>query len=214
LKIYDVSMMIHEQMMVYKNIDEKRPKITMVKKWETDGINESVISMNVHTGTHIDAPYHMDQNGSTIDQVDPARLMRSCRVLEMTEITGSITALDLFGKEIKKGDFILFKTANSFKEEFSDDFIYLDQSGAAYLTEKGVSGVGIDALGIERGQPGHQTHHLLMDKGIIIIEGLCLGDVPEGEYFMIALPLKIKAADGAPARVVLLEGKEDGRMLL
>ncbi len=85
------------------------------------------------------------------------------------------------------------------------DFIYLKKSGAEFLAEQGIIGVGIDALGIERAQPNHETHNILMEKGIIIIEGLRLKEVPTGNYFMCALPLKIKGADGAPARVVLME---------
>ena len=63
-----------------------------------------------------------------------------------------------------------------------------------------------DALGIERDQPGHLSHHPLMDKGIIILEGLILKDAPAGSYTLIAPPLKLVGAEGAPARAVLVEG--------
>ena len=68
---------------------------------------------------------------------------------------------------------------------------------------KEIKGVGIDALGIERNQT--PTHKLLLGAGIIIIEGLRLKDVPEGEYFLIALPLKIKDVEAAPTRAILVE---------
>ena len=205
MKIYDISMMIHEEMMVYKNEEAKKPHLVFVKKIPADAINESTATMNLHTGTHIDAPYHMDEKGSTIDKVDLDRLLTSCTVLDLKKVTGGITREDLLEQPIKKGDFLLFKTANSFSDLFMPLFIYLEKSGAEFLAEKGIAGVGIDALGIERNQPMHETHKVLMEKGIIIIEGLQLKEVPKGSYFMCALPLKIKGADAAPARVVLVD---------
>jgi len=203
MKTYDVSMIIHEEMMIYKNDEAKRPHLTFVKKLPSDTSNESSINMNLHTGTHIDAHYHMDENGDTIEKLDLDRLMTRCRVIDMTHVRGGISRGDLMALKIERGDFLIFKTANSFSEEFLAEFIYLEKSGAEFLAEQGISGVGIDSLGIERNQPKHETHKVLMDKGIIIIEGLRLKDVPEGSYLMCALPLKIKGADGAPARVVL-----------
>ncbi len=205
MKLYDVSMIIHEEMMVYKNDEKKKPQLECVKKIPRDRTNESSITMNLHTGTHIDAPYHMNEQGDTIDHMELSRLLVPCFVWDLTTVHSGITKEDLCVHKIEKGDFLLLKTANSFATEFSHEFIYLEKSGARFLAEMEISGVGIDALGIERNQPEHETHKVLMERGIIIIEGLQLKDVPEGNYFMCALPLKIKGADGAPARVVLIE---------
>ena len=67
--------------------------------------------------------------------------------------------------------------------------------------------MGIDALGVERSQPGHETHLALLGHDIMVLEGLALKDVAEGRYLLIALPLLIDGADGAPARAVLVEGR-------
>jgi len=64
--------------------------------------------------------------------------------------------------------------------------------------------VGIDSLGIERDQPGHETHKILLSLEIVILEGLLLKNIREDEYFLIALPINVAGADGAPARAVLL----------
>jgi len=205
LKIYDISMLIHENMIVYKNHKDKRPNIDRAKKFETDGINESTIAMSLHAGTHIDANYHMIENGETIEKTDLNKLFSKCRVLDLTSVDDCITREDLEKYNIQKDEVILLKTKNSFATEFLFKFIYLKESGAKYLAEKLISVVGIDALGIERDQPGHMTHHALMSKGITIIEGLQLDEITEGEYYMCALPIKIKGGDGAPARVVLLD---------
>jgi arylformamidase len=100
---------------------------------------------------------------------------------------------------------VLLKTRNSFEDLLEGDFVYLDGSGAQYLKELGIVGAGTDALGIERAQPEHETHKTLLEAGIIILEGLRLADVPVGEYLLISAPVKI-AAEGAPARAMLIEG--------
>lgn len=202
MKIYDVTAPIYEGMPVYKNKEEKQPKITTV----TNGhVTESRISLDVHTGTHIDAPLHMINDGDTIETIPIEKLIRPCKVFDLTNVEEKITKEDIEHLPIEKNDFILFKTKNSYDEEFNFSFIYVAECAAHYLVEKEIAGVAIDALGIERAQEGHPTHRTLMSNGIIIMEGLRLKEVPEGEYLMIAAPLKILGTDASPARVVLVK---------
>ncbi|MGH4120125.1 cyclase family protein [Clostridium sp.] len=203
--IYDISMTIEKSMGVYKNIEEKRPVIKFDRKIPKDSINESSMCMNLHTGTHIDAPYHVDDMGATIEAIDLTKLFTKCRVLDLTKVKNRITKKELMDKNIEQGEFLLLKTINSFTEEFDPSFVYVEKSGAEYLAQKEIVGVAIDSYGIERGQPEHETHKILFNKGIIIIEGVRLKEIGEGEYFMCALPLKIKGVDGAPARIVLIK---------
>ena len=203
--IYDISMTIEKNMGVYKDKEEKRPIIRLEKQIPKDSINESSMYMNLHTGTHIDAPYHVDIIGDTIETMDLNKLVTKCRVLDLTFVVDGITKEDLIDKAIKPGEFLLLKTKNSFTEEFEPDFVFVKKSGAEYLAEKGIIGVAIDSFGIERSQPEHETHKILFSKGIIIIEGVRLKEIEEAEYLMCALPLKIKGVDGAPARIVLIK---------
>lgn len=123
----------------------------------------------------------------------------------MTNVDDRITKEDLIHFDIQENDFLLFKTKNSFDDAFNFEFIYVAEDAATYLAEKRIRGVGIDALGVERNQAGHPTHKTLFSHGIIIIEGLRLKDVPAGEYWMVAAPLKLVGTDAAPARVLLFE---------
>ena len=159
----------------------------------------------MHTGTHVDAPLHFVPEGKTIDQIPLDRLLRSCRVLDLTSVRGGIEVQDLQQWSIKGGEFIILKTRNSLqtRREFDPEFVYVTGEAAEYLVNVGIDGVGIDALGIERSQPDHRTHRLLLSHGILIIEGLQLAEVPPGEYMMSALPLAVPGAEAAPARVVL-----------
>ncbi|PTX58279.1 kynurenine formamidase [Melghirimyces profundicolus] len=205
-KVYDVSMTIHEEMAVYKNKAEKKPEIEVIQDFDTSPARESRIHLDVHTGTHVDAPLHMLPDGGTMKTLEIEKLTGPCRLLDLTHVTGGIGRADLEGVGIREGDFVLLKTRNSDREDFDFEFVFLSQDGAEYLTSIGVRGVGIDALGIERGQPGHPTHKTLFRAGILIVEGLRLKDVPVGEYFLTAVPIKLRDTEAAPARVLLFEG--------
>lgn len=206
MKIYDISMDIDKDIPVYNNNPEKKPVFKVVKDYSSGSTYyESRVDMEMHTGTHLDAPLHMLQGGGTIDTLDLSKVITGCRVLDLTGIKDSIREQDLAGKSIKAGEFVLFKTRNSFSDKFEFDFVYLEQSGARFLKEIGVAGVGTDALGVERSQPGHETHKLLLEAGIVILEGLRLEEVSEGEYFLFAAPIKLKGTEAAPARAVLIE---------
>lgn len=203
MKMYDVTSTIYEGMTVYKNKPEKQPKFNRV----TNGyVTETRMELDVHSGTHVDAPLHMVVDGDTFESVPMEDLVGQAKLFDLTNVEDGITKADLEKFDIQKGDFILLKTKNSFDEDFNFDFIYLTKDGAEYLTEIGIRGVGIDTLGIERSQEGHPTHKTLFGQKIIIIEGLRFKDVSEGEYFMVAAPLKIHGTDASPARVLLFEG--------
>lgn len=202
-KIYDVSMSIQEGMTVYKNKPEKQPSFETV---QNNYVSETRVSLDVHTGTHVDAPLHMVVSGETMESIPLEHLVGPCRVLDLSHVKDGITEEDLEPFNVQEEEFLLLKTANSQEESFNPDFIYVKEGAARLLVEKRVKGVGIDALGIERSQPGHPTHKALFGAKIIIIEGLRLSEVPEGSYFMMAAPIKLIGTDAAPARVVLIEG--------
>jgi arylformamidase len=203
LTIYDVSMTIDPMMQVYKNREEKKPKITIDQHFEQGTTYESRLNMNLHTGTHMDFPLHILKDGNDSNALDLEHLIRPVKVFDLTMIDDGIAYSDLEPLDIREDDFVLFKTKNSFEETFNFTFVYLQEDAARYLAKIGVKGVGIDALGIERDQQGHPTHKALLGKKIIIIEGLRLKMVKEGNYFMFALPLKIRDVEALPLSVVL-----------
>lgn len=205
MRIYDISMNIHNNMQVYKNKAEKRPILEVMRDFSTSGIYESRIQLDMHTGTHVDAPLHVIENSKAVDNIDLYKLITKCKVFDLTSLSEAITESDLIKLDILESDFVLFKTKNSYIDEFAPDFLYLTESGAKYLRDKKIGGVGIDSLGIERNQAGYPTHKLLLGAEIIILEGLRLSDVREGEYFLIALPLKVKDAEACPVRAILLD---------
>ena len=206
MRLYDVSMQIHEDMPVYNNNIEKKPKITVERDFlEGQGVREARLSINLHTGTHMDAPLHMISGGSTTTQFKPEDFILKAKVVDLTHVEDSITDEVLKQIDIHSGDFLIFKTRNSFCEAFDKKFVFIEKGAAKYLVEKKVKGIGIDALGIERSQAGHPSHVTLMQNGCLILEGLILKDVPPGEYVLIAAPVKIKDVEAAPVRALLIE---------
>jgi arylformamidase len=204
-KIYDISMPITKDMPVWKGIEANRPQITVDSDFSTGVVYSSSIKTNMHNGTHIDRTLHMMEGGNTVETLPLQDYITECKVLDLTEVKDRITDLDLRTKDIKAGDFILLKTRNSFEDILEGDFVFVHKSAASYLADIGIKGLGIDALGIERSQPEHDSHLSLMGKGVHILEGLRLAEIEEGEYLLIALPLLIVGAEAAPARAVLVK---------
>ncbi len=168
------------------------------------------ITLSTHTGTHLDAPSHFLGEGSGVDRVPLSQLIGAATVID-TGVVGCITQSDLKhlipGPEIPSR--ILFKTGNSHRRiidepQFREDFVALDASAAAWLTERHVTTVGIDYYSIEPfHNPGNPVHQVLLQHGVAILEGLRLIDVEPGPYRLVALPLKLRGMDGSPLRVVL-----------
>jgi arylformamidase len=205
MKLHDISMEISEDVQVYKNKEEKKAKLIQQYDFENSSVYETQLIMNLHTATHIDAPLHAIENGETTEKYDLNQFFGSCLVLDLMTIDEKITAKDLEKYTIKEDTFIILKTKNSLDEAFNYEFIYLEESGAKFLAEAKVKGVGIDGLGIERNQSGHPTHKALLNNNIPILEGLRLKDIKEGYYEIAAFPIKIKDVEASPVRAVLIE---------
>lgn len=204
MEIFDISLEIAEDMPTYRGEKERKPKIERIRTL-ADGANETRLTFDTHTGTHVDAPLHMLPSEISIDRIPLSKCMGLATVLEIRH-RPAIGAEDLrsFESALLPDHFVLFKTENSFSDLSREDFVYLEEDAARFLVEKRLRGVGIDALGVERNQPGHPTHRILLEGGLTVIEGLLLKDIAPGGYFFIALPLKVRGGDGAPARAFLI----------
>jgi arylformamidase len=172
-----------------------------------DEINLSIASMSLHTGTHMDAPCHFLGGKPGLDTLPLDATVGPARVLEF-QADAPITAAVLAPHDIRRGERILFKTANSRRlwhtHEFTENYVHLASDGAEHLVERGIVALGIDYLSIGApGPDGDRTHKILLNAGVWIIEGLDLSRVQPGRCELICLPLSIPGADGAPARAIL-----------
>jgi arylformamidase len=166
--------------------------------------NVSAVDLGAHTGTHVDAPNHFLDGAGGVDTVALAPLIGPAVVVDATAVDKTLDAAAVAAAGVPAGaERVLFKTRNSQlweQDEFSEDFVSFDASGARALLDAGVSLVGIDYLSV--GDPG--AHRALLGADVAVVEGLDLRAVEPGPYQLVCLPLKLVGSDGGPARAVLL----------
>jgi len=205
-KIFDVSLPLNNQTVVYPG--NLPVEISVHHEMPAHATHLSKIVMGSHSGTHVDAPAHAVSGGASLDQIPLETFVGPCRVFDFSEAKESIKIEDLEKFSPQKGERILVKTSNSKRgfKEFYDDYIYLDGDAADYLVSLEIGLFGIDYLSIKkRGGKDHRPHTSLLEKGIPIIEGLNLKEVPAGNYNLFCLPLKFTGIEGGPARAILLK---------
>lgn len=172
-----------------------------------DACTVSTLSMGSHTGTHVDAPIHFVRGGKGIDKMPAAAMIGPARVVEVRD-RESIRPDELRPHRIRRGERILFKTANSTRcwrsDRFVENFVYLSTEAGHFLAARGARTVGIDYLSVGGYRKnGLEVHRVLLGAGIWLIEGLDLSKVRAGRYELLCLPLRIAGGDGAPARALL-----------
>jgi arylformamidase len=173
-----------------------------------DAYNLSTWTFGSHTGTHVDPPLHFVPGGAAADALDLSVLNGPCEVVEVPPGSTGVGRLEV-GRVPPGVVRVLFRTANSRRwasaGRFFDDYVAVTPDGAAALVERGVKLVGIDSLSVESDTTGaFPVHHALLGRGVLILEGLLLADVPAGPYDLRCLPLRLAGADGAPCRAVLV----------
>lgn len=212
MKIYDITVAISAETPIYKG--DPGVEITSFKSI-ADGstANVSHISLGVHTATHIDAPNHFIDGAKRIHEIDPEKLVGPCRVVEVPDDVVAIEPEHV--GDISGMTRVLFKTRNSDfwstpEDGFRTDFTYLTPATAKLLVDSGIVLVGIDYLSIEKsGSPGHPVHITLLEKEVVILEGIDLREVTGGDYGVICMPLKYigGGGDGSPSRTMLWENE-------
>jgi len=208
MKIYDVTVQISEQTPVYEG--DPKVEITVANAIERgDAANVSRLCCGFHTGTHVDAPNHFIEGARRVSELEFEKLIGIARVVEIDK---SVLAIETQHLENLEGvERVLFKTRNSdfwseTEKGFRKDFTYISPDAAKALVNLNIKLVGIDYLSVEKyGAETFDTHLTLLEKEVVIIEGLDLRAVPAGDYELICLPLRIVGGtgDGAPARTIL-----------
>lgn len=192
--------------------DRKFTYELLSRRVDGNGTNVGGISMSLHNGTHADAFFHYDNEGATIDQLDPWVFIGPCVVVDVRGRhpigVGSIAdGLARLGLALREHPRLLLKTDYWQDDaEFPQGFPGVDPPVADFLGSQGVVLIGMDVPSVDAmGTPGLPAHLALGRNAITILESLQLRDVAPGAYELIALPLKIAGADGSPVRAVLCE---------
>ncbi len=168
----------------------------------------SMLDMDVHVGTHVDAPCHFIP-GAAASEALPLDALIGPAWVAAAEEADAITPELLSSLKLEPDVTRLqLKTRNSElwfrgETEFKRDFVALTPEAARWLTDRGIALIGIDYLSVQRFGDPPLTHEILLREGIVVLEGLDLAGVSPGGYELICLPLRIVGSDGAPARAVL-----------
>lgn len=208
MKIFDVTFPISEKTPVYEGDPVVKIDVCAALA-RGDVANVTSLCFGAHTATHVDAPNHFIEGTRQVHELELEKLVGDCKVLELPEDVFAIEPQHLGNLENVKR--ILFKTRNSAfwnepEKGFRKDFTYITPEAARALTDAEIKLVGIDYLSVEKfGAKSFDTHIALLEKEVVIIEGLDLRNVPPGDYELICLPLKVisETGDGAPARTIL-----------
>jgi arylformamidase len=199
-KVYDISIDLTPELPHWPG-----EKGFSIEKTHRGDVCVSEISMGLHCGTHLDAPYHFIPTGKKLDEIPLEDYLGAVRVVEIRD-PERITRRELESLDLAGVTRIIFKTANSErwqKPTFDEQFIGLAADGAEYLVELGVRLIGTDYLSIEAFLGDGTVHNILLARDVVILEGLNLRETPAGDYFLVAVPLKMPGAEASPTRAFL-----------
>jgi len=195
--IYDITRDLSADAILYPG--DIRPRFR-----EIDNGQYRVTEMTIgtHSGTHIDAPSHYLEGGRTVDQIPLDVLTGSARVLDCSDVETVIGPGSLAGR-LAGVRTLLLKTWFSRREQFDPGYPALSLEAADLIIEAGITCLGTDAPSIEAFSGDGSVHRRLLGGGTVVLELLDLAAVPEGDYHMVALPMRLAGADGSPVRAIL-----------
>lgn len=200
----DISVLLHGRIPVWPGSDGFRIRQARAIAGG-DEANVSTIEMDVHCGTHVEAPLHFIDTGAALDTFPLDVFVGTARVLHLPDA-------DAIGPEeleaVPAGtERLLVRTRNSEawagQTSFSRDYVALTADGARWIADRGIRLVGIDYLSIQRFGDNPETHRILMRAGVAILEGIDLSAVVAGEYRLTCLPLRLDGAEASPVRAIL-----------
>jgi arylformamidase len=204
MEIYDISQTLCHGIAVWPGDPEfKHRRVSQID--DETASNVSAVDMCVHTGTHVDAPFHFERTGKGVETLPPSSFMGPARVFSLAA-GDCVRAADLCGLDWANVERVLFKTRGSRHAEstFNRDYVHISYDAAEFLVERRLRLVGIDSPSVDAfDSSDFPSHRTLLRNEIVILEGVRLQHVQPGDYELICLPLKIAGADGSPVRAIL-----------
>lgn len=207
MKIVDISVPLHANTPTWPG----SPKILLhwTKRLDAgDEYNNTHLECDTHVGTHVDAPLHFLAEGNSVDKLSLEMLVGPAAVAYLPEVS-AVTASELDKLALPSNTKrLLLRTRNSELwttaiSEFTEDYVSLTSDAAHWIVRQGVGLVGVDYLSVGSYEDGVTTHQILLEAGVIIVEGLNLAKIQPGNYELICLPICLAGAEAAPARAVL-----------
>lgn len=200
MRIYDISQEVF-QCQVYPGdpVPEKKVLCSM-----EDGklYNLTAFTMCAHNGTHVDAPFHFFKDGKTVDAVTLEAFVGMAYVTEQQGIVSGDDATAIMKKAKAQN-------AEAAKRILIKGAAEVSLEAANVFASSGILLLGNESLTVGPEDAPMAVHHALLGANVILLEGIRLGEVSEGVYFLNAAPLNLSGADGAPCRAILIDGTEN-----
>jgi arylformamidase len=205
-KLWDISPPVHAGTPVYPG-DQSYTQDWAVTIGPDSPVNTSTLRLSPHTGAHADAPRHYDPAGATIGEVSLDPYLGRCRVIHAEHCGPLVRWAHLAPAVADLPPRVLVRTyARRPCDRWDPDLTAIAPEAIERLADLGVLLIGIDTGSVD---PADSTtlpsHQVLRRRGLRVLENLLLDDVPEGDYELIALPLKLTSAEASPVRAVLRE---------
>ncbi len=177
-----------------------------LKRSEGALANLSTLTLSAHTGAHIDAPYHFDNDAPPVDKLPLRIFWGDAQVVSVNKKNGPLSSNDFAGVDFSLAPRLLVHTPASEGDlsRFPAQFVYPAPELADFLGAQSIILFGADAPSVDPVESETLAgHHALLKNNIAILEGVLLRGVPDGVYELVALPLKIIGGDGSPVRAAL-----------
>lgn len=209
MEVYDLTQSYEIGMTSYSEEESfRKENLCNIK---LDGYNVSSLYLSTHTGTHIDVPKHIFEDGYTLDDFDIKEFIGNAYIIDCRNL--SVINLDILKKHkehILKCDYLILKTG--WERYFNSDKYFLDYPTLTYEASnflkniKSLIGIGTDCISIDSEKSEELFNHKnLLSKNKIIIENLCNLEALDNLFEIIISPLKIAEGDGAPTRVYAIK---------
>ena len=171
-------------------------------------VNVSALTLSPHTGAHADAPLHYDDDGAAIGSVSLEPYLGRCRVVHAIDCGPLVQRRHLAHATKALPPRVLVRTyRHSPLDRFDAELAAFAPETVEWLAELGVTLIGIDTASIDpAASKTLDSHQMIRRRGLRVLENLLLDDVPEGDFELIALPLKLTEADASPVRAVVACG--------
>ncbi len=205
-KLWDISPPVDAQSPVFPG-DTPYTQQWAAKLSDTCPVNVSAITLSPHVGAHADAPLHYNPQGAAVGSLDLLPFLGRCRVIHALDAGPLITIAHLQHALNDVPERLLVRTYRQFpRQQFDTQLTAFDPACVQHLADLGVLLIGTDSASIDpadsKALPSHQA---IRQRSLRVLENLLLDEVPEGDYELIALPLKLMTADASPVRAVLRE---------
>jgi arylformamidase len=219
-RLIDLSHPLHEGMLTFPGLNHPRTEVTQLARHGVEGRATRRLVLGTHTGTHLDAPLHFIEGGGSIDQVPLSTLVGPAVVADLGP-AGPLEEISLARLQAAVGGalrhprvLLRFGWSQRFgRMDFYAESPFLARDACAWLVAQGATLVGMDVPSPDDPRLGYESdedspnHHILLGAGVILLEYLNnLEQIGAPEVFLAALPLRVRGADGAPARVIAIEG--------